>query len=119
MGGKRSEAATECAKRCVLPAGMHMQEVCLASCLHTKEVCLACWSLYGVAAVRGLPALSCLFRERNDGVLQWVAACCSVLQCVAVCCSVLQCVAVCCSVLQCVTVRYSALQLVVVFYSVS
>ena len=28
------------------------------------------------------------------GVLQCVAACCSVLQCVAVCCSVLQCVCV-------------------------
>jgi len=38
------------------------------------------------------------------GLLQYVAACCSVLQCVAVCCSALQCVAVCCSVLQCVAV---------------
>ena len=38
----------------------------------------------------------------EEGVLQCVAACCSVLQRVAVCCSVLRCAAVCCSVLQCV-----------------
>jgi len=34
------------------------------------------------------------YLEKNTGVLQSVAECCSVLQCVAVCCSVLQCVAV-------------------------
>ena len=41
-----------------------------------------------------------LFHRRSDdlGVLQRVAACCSVLQRVAACCSVLQCVAACCSV---------------------
>jgi len=46
------------------------------------------------------------------GVLQCVAACCSVWQCGTVCCSVLQCVAVCCSVLQCVAMCCSVLQCV-------
>ena len=45
-----------------------------------------------------------------NGVLQCVAACCSVLQCDSVCCSALQCVAVRCSVLQCVAVCCSVLQ---------
>ena len=44
--------------------------------------------------------MSCSVLQRV-GVLQCVAAWCSVLQRAAVCCSVLQCAAVCCSVLQC------------------
>ena len=54
----------------------------------------------------------------SPGVLQCVAACCSVLQGVAVCCDVLQCAAVCCSVLQCVAVCCSALQHVAVWFTV-
>jgi len=44
------------------------------------------------------------------GVLQRIAACCSVLQCIAVYFSELQCVAVCCRVLQGVAVCCSVLQ---------
>ena len=40
-------------------------------------------------------------RSHDLGVLQRVAACCSMLQHVAACCSMLQRVAMCCSVLQC------------------
>jgi len=44
------------------------------------------------------------------GVLQRVAACCSVLQYVAACCNVLQCVAACSSVSQFIPVCCSVLQ---------
>ena len=115
MRGKRSEAATECAKRCVLPAGPFMEWLLCVACLYchvsfAKGMTVCCNGLQRVAtccSVMRCVAVCC-------SVLQCVVVCCRVLQCVVVCCSVLQCVAVCCSVMQCVVAYCGALQYVAV-----